>query len=172
MGIIGLPYLRIYRGLMPFTGRGEMTGVTGYPSALSVRGVECVNDLSRNAATRGDGMPIFAGPLADRGALFAIDACRLPTRAQAATAAATATHLPGMLNPGAQLFAELLGILRRKVYFVSNAIDAEFNGFVGSGFAIDIINEGYGDLLGHLRIPYFEWSYWSVPRCHVSDSVG
>ena len=105
-------------------------------------------------------MPILAGPLADRGTLFTIDTGPLATGPQAAMTAMPATDLASVLNPRTQLLAELLSVLGRKVDFVSNAIDGKFDGFVGSGFAIDIVNERHGDLFGHFKASFSKGKYY------------
>lgn len=96
-------------------------------------------------------MPVLARPFTNRSTLRAVNAWPLPSRTQTAAPVTTTAYPASVLHPCGQLIAQLLGISRGQVYFIHDAVKAKFYGFIGGSFAINIINERYSDLLGHVR---------------------
>jgi hypothetical protein len=53
-----------------------------------------------------------------------------------------------VLDPGRELIAQFLRIFRRKVDLIGDAVDAEFDGLIGS-FAVGVVDQCLRDLFRH-----------------------
>jgi hypothetical protein len=110
-------------------------------------GVECVDDVGRDTAAGGNVMAVATGPVTDCGALLAIDGTTPPTGARAS--AATAADPARSFHPLLQVVAEFRRILGRKINLIGYAVEAEFDGFIGSTFTVEIVDKGDGHFLRH-----------------------
>ncbi len=68
--------------------------------------------------------------------------------APGAAAAAAADPTAG-LDPRLQFVAQFLRILGGEIDLIAHAVNGEFNSFVGGTLAVEIVDEGDGDFLGH-----------------------
>src|SRR5882724_8744639 len=113
-----------------------MTGRRSGNCQLSCR-VKCVDDVGGDPSAGGYVVPVAACPIADCGALFAIDRCP-PTARSSRTSAPAATDPPACVQPLLQVVSKPCGILVRKVDLIAHPVEPEFNGLVGGPLAVEI----------------------------------
>src|SRR5204863_7145624 len=124
--------------------------------------VECVDDVGRDATTGGHVVSVAACPVADSGALFAIDRRPSSTRARRASPPA-ATDPAACVDPLLQVVSQLCGVLGRKVDLIAHPVEPEFNRLIGCAFAVEIIDERDGHFLRH----YPTLPFWLSTRSLV-----
>src|ERR1700730_867675 len=90
---------------------------------------------------------VTTGPVPDCRALLAINGSTAAARA--GTSAPATADPAGGLDPLLQVVAEFRRILDRKVNLIGHAVEAEFDGFIGGTFAVEIIDKGDGHFLRH-----------------------
>src|SRR6476620_9657657 len=123
----------------------------------SMRGAISVDHFDGDPPALGDLMAALACPFTDGGAVGATD--RRAGRPNTA-ASAGASRSPASGHPGLKRAAQFLGVLLRQVDLVADTVQRELHRFVG-GLAVEIIEQGDGDLLDHL---HHRPSYGSNPN--------